>query len=155
MITITIFGLDQFVVGRLSRELTPNIAKIYETSEDNINFMAPSVMVFHNGVEQTSWNVLVRVHAPKKVSVLQDLAKDVLIKGILGPTINVAVEFYYYSQDDRYEYINPDYPHFLTEANVVNTEDIDNYDDSHDDLEEGEGEDEIFTGDIFEGIKRK
>ena len=39
MITITIYGLDQFVVGRLSREMTPNLAKLYEVSEDEILFV--------------------------------------------------------------------------------------------------------------------
>ena len=48
MITITILGLDQYIVGRLSRELTSNLAKIYEVSEDDINFIAPNNMVFHN-----------------------------------------------------------------------------------------------------------
>ncbi len=150
MITLTVYGLDQYIVGRLSREMTPNLAKIYETTEDNINFIAESALVFHNGVEQTSWNTLVRVHAPMKVSVLQDQVKDVIIKGILGPTINVAVEFYYYSQDNRYEYVNTEYPPFLTESNLVN-EDFENYDE---DMNEGEEEDEVFTGDIFEKVTK-
>ena len=64
MITITIYGLDQFVVGRLSREMTPNLAKLYELSEDEILFVAPENMVFHKGVEQTSWNIIIHVHAP-------------------------------------------------------------------------------------------
>ena len=38
MITVVIYGLDQFVVGRLSREMTPNLAKLYELNEDEIIF---------------------------------------------------------------------------------------------------------------------
>ena len=59
MITVFIYGLDQFVVGRLSREMTPNLAKLYEVSEDEIIFVAPENMVFHKGVEQTSWNIII------------------------------------------------------------------------------------------------
>ena len=99
MITITIYGLDQFVVGRLSREMTPNLAKLYELSEDEILFVAPENMVFHNGVEQTSWNII--------------------------------------------------YPRFIASDNLV---DVANED--YEDMEEGDGEDEIFTGDIFRDFNK-
>ena len=145
MITLTIYGLDQFVVGRLSREMTHNLADLYEVSEDDINFIAPNNMVFHNGVEQTSWNALVRVHLPKKVMVLQEEAAKLIMDMIQGPTINVAVEFYYYSQDNRYEKINEDYPRFITDDNLVDVDE--DYEETQ--YIEGDGKDEVFTGDIF------
>ena len=148
MITITIYGLDQFVVGNLSRELTPLIAKLYEVDEDEVNFIAPQAMVFNKGVEQTSWNILIQVNAPKKVSVLEEQMSQLMLHGIGEVAIHVAVEFYYYSQDNRYTKINENYPRFIADDNLV---DID--DDYPEDIEEGEGEDEIYTGDIFEGIK--
>ncbi len=150
MITITIYGLDQFVVGNLSRELTPLVAKLYEVDEDEINFIAPQAMVFHKGTEQTSWNILIRVNAPKKVSVLQDQMAELMLHGIGEVAIHVNVEFTYYSQDDRYTKINPSYPRYISEENLV---DID--DEYPEDIEEGEGEDELYTGDIFEGLRDK
>ena len=116
MITVTIYGLDQFVVGRLSREMTPNLAKLYELSEDEILFVAPQNMVFHKGVEQTSWNVLIHVNAPKKA-------------------------------DNRYCKFNESYPRFIDSDNLVDIAEED-----YEDMEEGEGEDEIFTGDIFQNF---
>ena len=150
MITIFIYGLDEFVVGRLSKELSSNIAKLYEVSEDNVNFVAPSSMVFHNGVEQTSWNILIKVSAPLKVKVLQDQMATFLLNAIGDVAIHKTVEFQYYSQDDRYEKINNDYPRFITEDNLVEAEDHD-----CEDMEEGDGEDEIYTGDIFENFSDK
>lgn len=144
MITITILGLDQYIVGRLSRELTPNIAKLYELSEDEVNFVAPSNMVFHNGVEQTSWNVIVRVNAPMKVSVLQDEVANLISVGLKDVAINLAIEFYYYSQDNRYTRLNSDYPRYITSDNVVD------FQAEYEDLDEGE---EIYDEDIFEGIE--
>ena len=47
MITIEIYGLDQFVVGQLSKDMTHNLADLYEVSEDDINFIAPNNMVFY------------------------------------------------------------------------------------------------------------
>lgn len=148
MITVIFYGLDEFVVGRLSRELSPSLAKLYEVDEDEINFVAPNNMVFHNGVEQTSWNIIIHVHAPLKVSVLQDEVATYLVKAIGDIAINKVVEFYYYSQDNRYESINPDYPRYITESNVVNS-DEEYCEDDDDDCCEGEDEDEIYTDDIF------
>ena len=144
MITLTFYGLDQFVVGRLSKEMTHNLAELYEVSEDDINFVAPNDMVFHKGVEQTSWNTIVRVHLPKKVMVLQDEAAQLIMAMVQGPTINVAVEFYYYSEDNRYEKINEDYPRFITDENLVDVEE-----EEETQYIEGDGKDEVFTGDIF------
>ena len=144
MITVFIYGLDQFVVGRLSREMTPNLAKLYEISEDDIIFVAPENMVFHKGVEQTSWNIIIHVHAPKKVSVLQDQVAKLILESIGDVAINKILEFYYYSEDNRYTKLNESYPRFIANDNLVDIEEED-----YEDMEEGEGENEIYTGDIF------
>lgn len=149
MITITFYGLDQFVVGRLSKVLTPNIAKLYEVNEDDVNFNAPNMMVFHKGVEQTSWNVTIEVKAPLKLKCLQDQAAKVLLEGIGDVAINLEAYFTYYSQDDRYTKLNNEYPRYITEDNLVEYDD-EEY--SDEELEEGEGEDQLFTGDIFQGL---
>ena len=144
MITVFIYGLDQFVVGRLSREMTPNLAKLYELSEDEIIFVAPENMVFHKGVEQTSWNIIIHVHAPKKASVLQDQVAKLILETIGDVAINKILEFYYYSEDNRYTKLNESYPRFIAADNLVDIEEQD-----YENMEEGDGEDDIFTGDIF------
>ena len=151
MITVTIYGLDQFVVGQISRDLTPLVAKLYEVSEDDVIFITPEAMVFHKGTEQTSWNILIKVNAPKKVSVLQDQMAQLMMHGIGEVAIHVTVEFTYYSQDDRYQKINDSYPRYLSEDNLVDVES----DEYPEDLEEGDEENQIFTGDIFEGLNDK
>ena len=150
MITLTLYGLDQFVVGRLSREMTSALADIYECDKEEILFVAPEAMVFHNGVEQTSWNAIVRVDAPKKVAVLQEDVARVIMQMVKGPTIHVQVVFNYFSQDNFYESINDDYPRYIEEKNIVEVD----YDDSDVNIEEGEGDDQIFTGDIFKDFNR-
>ena len=145
MITVIIYGLDQFVVGRLSREMTPNLAKLYELSEDEILFIAPNDMIFHKGVEQTSWNIIIHVHTPKKVSVLQDQVARLILESIGDVAINKILEFYYYSEDNRYSKINTTYPRFIAADNLINVAEED-----YEDKEEGEGDDDIFTGDIFQ-----
>ncbi len=148
MITIIFYGLDQFVVGRLSRELSANVAKLYEVSEEEVIFIAPNDLVFHNGVEQTSWNLLIHVHAPSKSAVVQDEVAEFLMNAIGEVAIHKTVEFYYYNEVNRYTKIHDQYPRFISEDNLVDTEQM--YDE---DIEEGEDDDQIYTGDIFEGLK--
>ena len=149
MITVIIYGLDQFVVGRLSREMTPNLAKLYELNEDDIMFVAPENMVFHKGVEQTSWNIIIHVHAPKKAQVLQEQVAKLILESIGDVAINKILEFYYYSEDNRYCKFNDTYPRFIASDNLV---DVAN--ENYEGLEEGEEDDEIYTGDIFEAFKK-
>ena len=144
MITVTIYGLDQFVVGRLSREMTPNLAKLYELSEDEIIFVAPENMVFHKGVEQTSWNIIIHVHAPKRAALVEEQVAKFILETIGDVAINKVIEFYYYSEDNRYTKLNEAYPRFIAAENLVDIEE-----ENYEDMEEGEGEDNIFTGDIF------
>jgi hypothetical protein len=100
--------------------------------------------VFHKGVEQTSWNIIIHVHAPKKVSVLQDQVAKLILESIGDVAINKILEFYYYSEDNRYTKLNESYPRFIANDNLVDIEEED-----YEDMEEGEGENEIYTGDIF------
>ena len=144
MITVFIYGLDQFVVGRLSREMTPNLAKLYELSEDEIIFVAPENMVFHKGVEQTSWNIIIHVHAPKRAALVEEQVAKFILETIGDVAINKVIEFYYYSEDNRYTKLNEAYPRFIAADNLVDIEE-----ENYEDMEEGEGEDNIFTGDIF------
>ena len=149
MVTINIYGLDQFVVGELSGRISKDIAKLYEMDEDEIHFISSNNMVFHSGNEQTSWRVFVEVNAPMKVEVLQDQMSALLAHYIMEVAIHVEIVFKYFSSDHYYKLMNPDYPLFLEDKNIVN------FDETYtEDMEEGEGEDEIYTGDIFEKIRK-
>ena len=66
MIIIRIYGLDPYLTGKLSAELTPNLAKLFETDEDEISFIAEDDLYFHKGFDQNSWNAYVEVHVPEK-----------------------------------------------------------------------------------------
>ena len=117
MITITILGLDPYLLKQLSRELTKQLVEVYECGEDGIDFFAPEGLLIHNGIDQTSWNIEIRVNAPLKVKALEKQAFEV-IKGSLGNfCINAVVIFNYYSIDNRYEIIRDEYPRYMDECN--------------------------------------
>ena len=144
-------GLDQFVVGNLSKELTPLVAKLYEVEENEVVFLSPQTMVFHKGVEQTSWNIIIEVKAPQQFAHVQDKMADLLLHGIGEVAIHVNVFFSYFSADDFYKKVNDDYPLYITEANIVDFQEEDEFDEDDEDDEE---EEDIYTGDIFEGLNK-
>ena len=150
MIIVEMCGLDQFVVGNLSKELTPLVAKLYEVDENEVVFLSPQTMVFHKGVEQTSWNIIIKVEAPEQFAGVQDKMADLLLHGIGEVAIHVSVVFSYFSSDDFYKKVNEDYPLYITEANLVDIEEeeIEDDDDNDDDY------DDVYTGDIFEGLDK-
>ncbi|MBO4540620.1 MAG: hypothetical protein J5736_01405 [Bacilli bacterium] len=125
MITISFLGLDQFVVGHYSKEHTANLADLFETEADSLNFFAPNSMLFHEGVEQTSWNVLVIVRAPEKFRPLEGKVANYLLKTVVDFAVNVQLEFEYFEPGRHYEHLNPDYPRYMKESNIHSEEEYD------------------------------
>ncbi|MFA6755020.1 MAG: hypothetical protein WCR97_00725 [Bacilli bacterium] len=146
MITITILGLDPYLLRDISKDCTKKLADIYECKSEDIDFFSPEGLYVHEGVEQNTWNVLVRVHAPLKVKVMEKDAAKILHEYIKDTCVNMAIEFYYYSQDNRYDFLNKDHPRFMTEENTV-VEDKEEFV-----QEEGE---EPYLGNIFEDFNKK
>jgi hypothetical protein len=163
MITISVLGLDQYVVGHYSKDNTANFASLFETEESEINFVASEAVVLHKGVEQTSWNALVIVRAPRRVEAVESKVADYLIKTLSEFTINLEVNFEYYDEGRHYEHVNAAYPRFIDETNSVAVEgtlgDEGALDDSDEDDDEPDPRDradldpndpdQLFLGDIF------
>jgi len=146
MITITILGIDPYLLRQISKAATKKLANLYECKEDDIDFFAPEGLLVHDGVEQNTWNFVVRVHAPLKVKVLENQVSDVIHVFVKDACVNMTIEFYYYSQDNFHQYISKDHPRFMTEDNAV-----------VEDEEPAEQEDaeEPYIGDIFEEFNDK
>ena len=72
---------------------------------------------------------------------------------MLDACVNLAIEFYYYSQDNRYEFIDPTHPRFMTEENTVDF--IEDDEVTEEDYEDEEGGEEPYLGNIFEDFDKK
>lgn len=163
MVTISVLGLDQYVVGHYSKENTANLASLFEIDENELNFYAPESMVFHEGVEQTSWNTIVIVHAPKRCQAVESKVADYVIRTLSEFTINLEVNFDYFDEARHYEHINSAYPRFIDENSVVNVEGTAGEDADLDDSDEDDEEpdprdradldpndpDQLYLGDVF------
>lgn len=144
MVTISIYGLDQYTVGHYSKDHTKNLANLLEVSEDDVSFYAPDAYVFHNGVEQTSWNAIVKVNAPEPCEHNEEKVAKYLLETLKEFSVHLQVEFYYYHKHHHYEQINKEYPRFIKEDNIVDVE-----------SEEYNEGDELYEGNIFEGFEEK
>lgn len=170
MIIIQVLGLDQFVVGRYSREHTANLAQLFEVEEGEIVFYSPSSMVFHKGVEQTSWQTLVIIRCDEKFHPLEEGVASYILKTLNLFSINVHVEFDYVHGHHCYDYVNSEYPRFLDMAESHEDDYSFSYGDEPEEMEgdiveehdhehchhlhDGE-EEEIFLGDAFAGFEEK
>ena len=142
MISIVVYGLDPYVVGHYSKDHTANLAQLFETKEENIAFVASAEYVFHKGVEQTSWQTLVKVEAPEKYEVLEDKIAKYLLKTFSEFSIHVRITFDYFHSHHEHEFVNKEYPRYIKDDNLVN-------------VEESDEDDELYEGNIFEGMEKK
>lgn len=163
MITISVLGLDQYVVGHYSKENSDNLVNLFECGEDDLNFYAPNSMVFHNGVEQTSWNTIVIVKASSKYSFAEKSVAEYLLKTLKEFSINVQIQFEYFGDEAVYEEINDDYPRYIKEDNIATQEDEPS-DEDDDDSDEDDSEpnprdradldindpDQLYLGNVFD-----
>jgi hypothetical protein len=121
-------------------------------------------MVFHAGVEQTSWNTIVIVkRAGTRKRRFEAKVADYLIKTLSEFTINLEVEFEYFEEGRHYEHINSSYPRFIAEriSSMSKARGRRSEDDSDEDDEEPDPRDradldpndpnQIFLGNAFEG----
>ncbi|MBQ9456966.1 MAG: hypothetical protein IJU64_00435 [Bacilli bacterium] len=172
MITIQVLGLDQFVVGRYSREHGANLAQLFETDENDIVFYAPNSMVFHGGVEQTSWQTIVIVRAPEKYLPLEEAVADYLLRTMNLFSINIHLEFEYVSEAHTYDFINSKYPRYIEvpeeknddyefsfgeepeemEGEIVHGHD---HDHDHEHCDHDHAEEDVYLGDAFAGFEEK
>ena len=142
MITIRIYGLDSYAVGHYSKDHTENLAQLFETKEENICFVASDEFVFYKGVEQTSWQALVTVIAPEKYEPLEKQVANYLLKTLTEFSIHVQIVFEYFHGHHEHEFTNKDYPRYIKDENLVN-------------VEEDDEDDELYEGNIFEGMEKK
>ncbi len=145
MINITLIGQDIYLASRIEKGMLSSLAKLYEVHEDEIIVSAQESFLYHDGVEQTSYQILVRVEAEKKYEPLEKNVAKYLLKYMQEYAIHTRLYFLYFESSHYYERIHPDYPLYLSETNLVNLEDDEDYEDNE----------EIYEGDIFKDFANR
>lgn len=155
MITIEVIGMNHYMLMDYSKMHTKQIANLFETSEDEIFFHSGDLRLFHAGVDQTSWHVLMRVYAPHKYHPFEANVAKYLIESMLDYILNAHVQFVYVDEGHYYEKLNNDYPAFFPDE----PHDEDDYDENEDeeniDDDEDFSDEELFEGNAFAGFEEK
>lgn len=150
MITIEVIGMNHYMLGDFSKMHTKKIADLFETSEDEIYFYCGDTKLFHQGVDQTSWHTLMRVHAPHKYHPFEENVAKYLLVSMTDYILNAHVEFVYFEEEHSYNKKNTDYPDFFPEEKYEDEYEEEDYEEDEDFSDE-----ELFEGNAFEGFEEK
>lgn len=139
MINITITGLDMYLSGEFSEKVHDKLCSIYEIDRNELVISGVESFVFHQGVEQNSYQGVIKVEAEEKYQVLQTKVAKIILEEIQSFMVHASLYFIYFKKENYYEFVNNEYPRFLSQVELVEEE-------LEDDLAE---EEEVYTGDIF------
>ncbi|MDD6302089.1 MAG: hypothetical protein PUA56_02095 [Bacillales bacterium] len=145
MIIVNFTGLDLFLIGELNEKCHSNVAKAFNVKDEDLIFTASDSFVFYKGHEQTSFNLVIRIDAPRKYFPYENDVKKVLFEACKDYSIHVRLYFSYFDENSYYESINKSYVEFLESSHDVGIDDS-NYNENREDYDE----DDIYLGNIFE-----
>lgn len=156
MVIIKVFGIDPYMLDKVSTDLTTKLAELYEIKKDEISFVATEGLFLHEGIDQSSYNIFIEVVAP---SVLHDLEEDafkIITNYMKIVVINIECVFNYFDIHHHHEYLNEEYPRFLTSPEI-SVESDEHEEEVLDDFEHDHipSEDDLFLGNVFEGFEEK
>ncbi|MCH5180213.1 MAG: hypothetical protein J1F32_03245 [Erysipelotrichales bacterium] len=150
MITIEVIGMNHYMLSDYSHMHTKQIANLFETSENEIFFYSGDLKLFHDGVDQTSWHTLVRIHAPKKYEPFEKNVAKYLLDTLTDYILNAHIEFTYFDEHHSYEKLNHEYAPFFPREESDEEYVEEDYEEDEDFSDE-----ELFEGNAFEGFEEK
>jgi hypothetical protein len=140
---IEIFGLDHYVIARLSRQLHHPIIKLTNLDVKDLFFSSHETMLFHHGVDQNAWHTHVLIHLSQSLKPYQEALMKMIQKALLEHTVHLHFQFIYGDANQHYRLMQESYPDFVSEKNQVEVE--------IEPEEEQPLTQEIYHGNVFEG----
>ncbi len=126
MIIIKCYGVDPYVAGAYSKKYLPIVKDRFEIDEEFL-VIAPDEYIYHDGVEQTSWQAILEVTiSPKYKAIESDLA-HALISYFTVEIVNIRLVFHYIDDSSFFKLENKDYPPFIVDDEKAVDEEIDPY----------------------------
>jgi hypothetical protein len=116
---IVIQGLDRYVVERLSQAITIPLSRLTSTAITDIFFLANETIVYHQGVDQTSWWSFITIHLTPELQRFQQGIIDLFKEALQGQTIHMHFTWVYQPSLHITTVLDHDYPTFVTNTNQV------------------------------------
>lgn len=148
MITVSLLGMDHYEAISKTKLLHKKLKEAYGVEDNELEFFAPESFIIHDGFEQTSFRLNVKVEAPYEEQDKETIIKDIIFEALKNVAIHIRVVFEYFEPEHEYISIDPDYPEYMSEKNTVKADDHD-HDDYFDPTEYDEIHDEPYMGDII------
>ena len=153
MITVSLLGRDEYEAIRYTHKLHEAIKDIYHCKDEEINFFAPRSFLIHDGREQTSFLLDVKIEAPKGREEKEKEAANAIAALLKDDAaIHIRILFSYYDPKHEYRFTDSDYPLYRNKGNTVQAQE------AHDEEEEKEQYEETYEepyrGDIIGDFDR-
>lgn len=147
MIIVSLLGTDPYNAIDYTKRLHKGLVNAYGIDDNDLEFFAPESFLIHDGMEQTSFHLNVRIEAPYEYQDREETVLDYLKDAFKDLSVHVRILFTYFDPEHEHVLFDPDYPPFMTERNVVKA-------DTHEEEEEDEEEEvdekeEPYMGDII------
>lgn len=136
MINILLKGVDEFLGSEVEKTIVPKVAKLLKINEDEIFVTCLHSMIYHQGVDQTSFHMIVTFEMTNEYQKYELELVKLILELSKNFSVHAHVNFTYFSKG-FYSRIDNNYPLFVTENNQVNIEN------------ESDEDDDIYLGDIF------
>ncbi len=146
MIIVSLLGTDPYNAIDYTKRIHKGLTEIYGIDSNDLEFFAPASFIIHDGMEQTSYHLNVRIEAPYDLQDREEAAVNYLKDAFKDLAIHVRILFSYFDSEHEHVFFDSDYPAFMTESNVVKA------DSHHEEAEEEEDfaeEEEPYMGDII------
>ncbi len=144
MINVVLKGVDEFLGAHVETILSPSIAKLYEVSNDEVIFTCYHSIIYHGGMDQTSYHMMITIEANKKFKNKEEEVAAYILKASKAFSVHAHLNFAYFDNEE-YNRIEKDYPLFVTKSNEeeINEKEEEEFVDD---------EEEIYTGNMFENF---
>lgn len=149
MIIVSLLGMDRYEAIEKTKKLHQRLVEAYGIEDNELEFFAPDSFIIHDGMEQTSFRLNVKVEAPFDDQDKEDIVKDIIFDELKDLAIHIRVLFTYFDPEHEYLKIDDSYPEYMSEKNTVKADCHDDDDDEETRQDEEETYDEPYMGDII------
>lgn len=147
MITVSILGMDFYEAISKTKALHKKLVEAYQIEDDELEFFAPESFIIHDGHEQTSFRLNIKVEAPYGEEDKETFVKDIILEGLKDVAVHFRIVFSYFDPEHEYLSIDDSYPKYLNDHNTVKAEE--DHEDEEEQQNEEETYDEPYMGDII------
>lgn len=122
MIIVSILGMDYYEAIEKTEGLHTKLSEAYHIPDNQLEFFAPQSFIIHDGIEQTSFRLNIKIEAPIGTEDKEAEVRDILFDHFKNTAIHMRVLFTYFDPDREYLKIDDEYPEYMTPNNVVKAE---------------------------------